>query len=259
MAKDSVKQGELLTKTRTNTITKEIKEIKKIRQNLTPQIKEHKIKRDELTLEQKTKRVQKEVKKYERKVLGGVYKNSFVYGDDIEDVFGFSARILDINSISYIIQKKIEKDFTTMASDKKFKCTLRSYVTIKTLMFRIVEGEDGAEEEERDFYFNSTPFDVVSMNNISSIVNNLVEQYMTSLTQATGSSNWVFRRILKLTLSSTVIKSALGKSYIELPKVIQNKKATINIKNDDDKCFDYALIASKLYKKQDKSDKNLKN
>ena len=142
-----------------------------------------------------------------------------------------------------------------MTSDKQFKCTLRSYVTIKTLMYRIIEGEDGPEEEERDFYFNSTPFDVVSMNNISSIVNNLVEQYMTSLTQATGSSNWVFRRILKLTLSSTVIKSALGKSYIELPKVIQNKKATINIKNDDDKCFDYALIASRMYKEQDKTDK----
>ena len=65
VAKDSVKQGELLTKTRTNTITKEIKEIKKLKQNLIPQIKEQKIKRDELTLEQKTKREQKEVKKYE--------------------------------------------------------------------------------------------------------------------------------------------------------------------------------------------------
>ena len=48
----------------------------------------------------------------------------------------------------------IVKDFTTMASDKKFKCTLRSYVTIKTLMYRIIEGEDGPEEEEREFYFN---------------------------------------------------------------------------------------------------------
>ena len=76
---------------------------------------------------------------------------------------------------------------------------------------------------------------------------------MTHLTQATGASNWIFRRIIKFTLSSTVIKSALGKSYIELPKVIQNKKATINIKNDDDRCFDYALIASRIYKEQDKT------
>ena len=76
---------------------------------------------------------------------------------------------------------------------------------------------------------------------------------MNSLTQATGASDWIFRRILKFTLSSTVIKSALGKSYIELPKVIQNKKDTTNIKNDDDRCFDYALIASRIYKEQDKT------
>ena len=32
-----------------------------------------------------------------------------------------------------------------------------------------------------------------------------------------------------------------GKSYIPLPKSIQNRKATINIKNKDDKCFIYCL------------------
>ena len=88
---------------------------------------------------------------------------------------------------------------------KKIKCTLRSYVPIKTLLYRIIEGDDGPEEQERDFYFNSTPFDVVSINNISNIVNNVVEGYMTHLTQATGASNWIFRQIVKLTLSSTVI------------------------------------------------------
>ena len=51
---------------------------------------------------------------------------------------------------------------------------------------------------------------------------------------------------LKFTVASTVLKSALGKSYIVLPKAIQNKKATINIKNDDDMCFDYALVSSRV-------------
>ena len=32
-----------------------------------------------------------------------------------------------------------------------------------------------------------------------------------------------------------------AKSYIKLPPIIQNKKATINIKNKDDKCFMYCL------------------
>ena len=32
-----------------------------------------------------------------------------------------------------------------------------------------------------------------------------------------------------------------GGSYIDSPEWLQNKKATINPKNNDDKCFQYAL------------------
>ena len=32
-----------------------------------------------------------------------------------------------------------------------------------------------------------------------------------------------------------------GGSYIDYPKWLKNKKATINPKNKDDKCFQYAL------------------
>jgi hypothetical protein len=34
-------------------------------------------------------------------------------------------------------------------------------------------------------------------------------------------------------------------SYIELPKWINNKKATINIKNEDQKCFKYCMLYHK--------------
>ena len=121
-AKQTVKSGELLTKTKTIQIKKEnnmvVNETIKKKRNLLPQIKEHKIKKDEFTLEQKVKREQKAVKKYERKVLGGVYKNSYVYGEDLEDLFGFSSKMFNKDSISYIIQKMVVKDFTTMASEK---------------------------------------------------------------------------------------------------------------------------------------------
>ena len=40
-------------------------------------------------------------------------------------------------------------------------------------MYRIKD----REEEEKLFYFNSIPFDVVSNNNISAIVNNVVNEY----------------------------------------------------------------------------------
>ena len=39
----------------------------------------------------------------------------------------------------------------------------------------------------------------------------------------------------------------VGGSYIELPEYIKNKKACVNIKNTDEKCFKWAILASKHY------------
>ena len=38
-----------------------------------------------------------------------------------------------------------------------------------------------------------------------------------------------------------------GGSYIDSPKWLKNKKATINPKNNDDKCFQYALTVALNY------------
>ena len=35
-----------------------------------------------------------------------------------------------------------------------------------------------------------------------------------------------------------------GGSYIDSPKWLKNKKATINLKNNDDKCFQYAITVA---------------
>ena len=38
-----------------------------------------------------------------------------------------------------------------------------------------------------------------------------------------------------------------GGSYIDSPKCLKNKKATINPRNNDDKCFQYALTVALNY------------
>ena len=54
-------------------------------------------------------------------------------------------------------------------------------------------------------------------------------------------SGWVIDEITKHYLNVGDYKPLAAKSYIPLPSCIQNRKATINIKNDDDKCFMYCL------------------
>ena len=49
-------------------------------------------------------------------------------------------------------------------------------------------------------------------------------------------------------------------SYIGSPKRLKNKKATINPKNEDDKCFQYALTVPLNYENIKKRlSKNIKN
>ena len=43
------------------------------------------------------------------------------------------------------------------------------------------------------------------------------------------------------------ISLSRGGSYINSPEWLKNKKATINPKNSDDKCFQYALTVALIY------------
>ena len=51
--------------------------------------------------------------------------------------------------------------------------------------------------------------------------------------------------LLNYHLQKTSLKRA--RSYIDSPKWLENKKATINTKNNDDNCFQYALTLALNY------------
>ena len=54
-------------------------------------------------------------------------------------------------------------------------------------------------------------------------------------------SEFVFDNVDSLYYKLHKISLNRGGSYIDSPKWLKNKKATINPKNNDDKCFQYAL------------------
>ncbi|XP_017494371.1 PREDICTED: uncharacterized protein LOC108382510, partial [Rhagoletis zephyria] len=56
-------------------------------------------------------------------------------------------------------------------------------------------------------------------------------------------SGWTFLSTKFLTISINEYKPLTGSSYIELPKWIQSKKAVINVKNDDQECFKWAILS----------------
>ena len=50
-------------------------------------------------------------------------------------------------------------------------------------------------------------------------------------------SGWILDEILHLDFNLAKYTPLKGSSYIPLPKKLKNKKAIINIKNSDNKCF----------------------
>lgn len=63
-------------------------------------------------------------------------------------------------------------------------------------------------------------------------------------------SGWTLDRIEALEIRLNKYNPLRGATYIELPQIIKDKKAVINVKNDDNRCFLWAVLSA-LYPVQD--------
>ena len=77
-----------------------------------------------------------------------------------------------------------------------------------------------------------------------------LERYHTGLQESMRGSEFVFDCINELHYKLHKVDLNRRRSYIDLPRWLKNKKATINAKNmNDDRCFQYALTAALNYGK----------
>lgn len=67
-------------------------------------------------------------------------------------------------------------------------------------------------------------------------------------------SGWTLIRIIHIEINVNQYKPLRGSQYLPLPKSINEKKACINIKNDDEYCFKWAVISA-LYPAEKNSDR----
>ena len=57
-----------------------------------------------------------------------------------------------------------------------------------------------------------------------------------------GGSGWIFYKIIKLELHTASYRPLRGNTWIPLPKELADKKAIINMKNKDNKCFMWSVL-----------------
>ena len=75
------------------------------------------------------------------------------------------------------------------------------------------------------------------------------QKYQEGLKESMRGSEFVYDSIDALYYSLNKVSSSRDGSYIDSPKWLKNKKVTINLKTDDDKCFQYALTVALNYEK----------
>ena len=57
-----------------------------------------------------------------------------------------------------------------------------------------------------------------------------------------GGSGWIFYKIINLELHTVTYRPLRGNTWIPLPKELADKKAIINMKNKDNKCFMWSVL-----------------
>ena len=110
-------------------------------------------------------------------------------------------------------------------------------------------------------YFHSQTIENHEGINESEIIDSMIETIEERFQNFTNrGSNWVLERVLSLDVQMTQYIPLRGRSYIPLPNVLKNKKAIINMKNDDNECFKWCTTRAlfPVKKNAERIDKKLK-
>uniref|UniRef100_A0ABD2WIY7 Uncharacterized protein n=1 Tax=Trichogramma kaykai TaxID=54128 RepID=A0ABD2WIY7_9HYME len=141
--------------------------------------------------------------------------------------------------------------------DKQIKETLAKHSTIKVNVELV--GEFMTLSNNGEFIFSDKYFN--TKNEHISQSTDLGEWYMLNVQEPIlkqmeefeeDGSGWALSKILHLLVNINKYNPSRVGSYIPLPKVINDKNACVNVKNFDDFCFKWAILAA-LYSENKKN------
>ena len=219
-----------------------------IKKKLKKKARTKKIKKFEEYFEEfiKNKKIPKDTPDYLRKALErAMYEKD--QGIEIEKsaLDKFAAKhvfggIPGINPVEYLNRVHATLvDFLINNRNIKFKMVL------VCLMERItVKTDRGVEAvEESKSYFSSNTYKNFKSTNPEKLTQKCFSKILRDVEEYNSNgSGWYFKEVLKLEVNTVEFNPTKGSSYISLPGWISNKKAIVNLKNKDDKCFLWCIL-----------------
>ena len=114
---------------------------------------------------------------------------------------------------------------------------------IKTILYLYVKMTQGEREEEFAFHSKGLKL-ILEGTDENEIYDEMAVEILEEVdkTREAEGSGWKFEKVIKLVLHTTRWEPVNAGSYIELPQELKNRKAIINMKNQDDKCFMWCVL-----------------
>ena len=92
-------------------------------------------------------------------------------------------------------------------------------------------------------YFRSSTNNNLKSTDVNELIDKCTFEIIKHLEEyENNGSAWYFDEVIQLEIHTVEYNPAHGSSYIPLPDWIKNKKAIVNIKNKDDKCFLWCIL-----------------
>ena len=144
-------------------------------------------------------------------------------------------------------------DLNDLNDDKKDKGKWELQLTAQINFISQRAGSD----ETRVMHTRSVSEEFMSESETEEIVEklfrSLLQRYQDNLNEKMRGSDFIFNGVNYLFYDFNRVSISKGGSYIESPKWLKDKKCTVNQKNNDNKCFQYATTLALNFNKIDKS------
>lgn len=125
-------------------------------------------------------------------------------------------------------------------------CKLKKFTQQSTIKFNLYLDCDYVRvltQEHRDISFKTENILAYTNSNFENILKKMFNKINKEESNfVTKQSGWSLYSIDALQLRINIVNPLTGSTYLTLPDSIRNKKAVINVKNNDEKCFKYAIL-----------------
>ena len=118
-----------------------------------------------------------------------------------------------------------------------------------TIAINFISSKDS--EKEREMYSTSDNIKFTSYTDVNKVVKEIFEslltRYQNNLEASMRQSEFMYNAVQLLHYKCHKVNFKRGSSYVDSPVWVKKKKATMNPKNDDDKCFRYSATVASNY------------